>query len=87
MTEQDVEEMQQHMAAAKISDAGELSKLQARQRVAVARHVERERSTHESYDSPPSSAGVHPDLQDLSFGTLGTQGCVASLTLPDRKVN
>ena len=83
MTEQDVEEMNRHMAAAKITDAGEVSRLQEKQRVAVARQAQRERERErerrrDSYESPPNSAGLHPDLQDLSFGGIGSQGCVLS---------
>lgn len=80
MTEQDVEEMNHHMATVKINDTGELNRLQEKQRAAVARQVNRTRDrerepSYDAYESPPNSAGLHPDLQELSFGELGsTQG-------------
>ncbi|EJD03661.1 uncharacterized protein FOMMEDRAFT_82732 [Fomitiporia mediterranea MF3/22] len=86
MTEQDVEEMQQHMAAAKITDAGELSKLQDKQRAAIARQVNRDRERERSgaaYESPPSSAGLHPDLQELSFGGIDTHADLPPPIRPD----
>ena len=73
MTDQDVEEVQQQMAKANISDRGELSRLQQKQRAAVERHKHRDRErAEESYPSPPNSAGLHPDLQELSFGDIGS---------------
>lgn len=49
------------------NNTGEIDQLQERQRAAVERH--RSRSTQES---PPNSAGLHPDLQELSFGDIGS---------------
>lgn len=77
MTEQDVQEVQQHMAAVKINNSGELNRLQEKQRAAVSREINRSRgrereSDHDPGASPPSSAGLHPDLQLLSFGELGS---------------
>ncbi|TFY80303.1 hypothetical protein EWM64_g3708 [Hericium alpestre] len=74
VTEKDVEEVQQGMAAAHIEQS-EVRKLQEKQRAAVqraARYREQDHA-HEEDDDPPSSAGLHPDLQDLSFGTLGKE--------------
>ena len=80
MTDKDVEEMQQHMAAAKITDAGELERLQQKQRAAVEKYRNRGR-VEESYPSPPNSAGLHPDLQELSFGEIGSSQKYDSLLL------
>jgi hypothetical protein len=41
----------------------ELGKLQAKQRERVARSIHRDRE---------GSGSIHPDLEDLSFGTLGS---------------
>ncbi|KAI0275053.1 hypothetical protein BC834DRAFT_27905 [Gloeopeniophorella convolvens] len=68
VSEQDVEEVQQGLAAANITGS-EVQKLQEKQRAAVQRAV-RQRSRTE--DDLPRSP-IHPDLQDLSFGTLGTE--------------
>ena len=62
MTEQDVEDVQKGLAAAKIQDS-ELGKLQEKQRAAVQRSIGRNTTL----------GGMHPDLQDLSFGNLGAE--------------
>jgi len=72
-TADDVEEARLQMAAVKVNNTGELDRLQEKQRAAVERSINRNRERErETYASPPPSAGVHPDLQDLSFGTLGS---------------
>jgi LAS seventeen-binding protein 5 len=80
MTDKDVEEVQQHLAAAKIDGGSELTKLQVKQRAAVERAVGRDKDrggrgkdrSIDAYPSPPNSAGLHPDLQELSFGEIGS---------------
>jgi LAS seventeen-binding protein 5 len=68
VTEKDVEDVQQGLEAAHITGS-EVQKLQEKQRAAVQRAV-RERPRAED-DSPRSP--FHPDLQDLSFGELGSE--------------
>jgi len=68
VTEKDVEDVQQGLEAAHITGS-EVQKLQEKQRAAVQRAV-RERPRAED-DSPRSP--IHPDLQDLSFGELGSE--------------
>ena len=75
MTDQDLEEVQQHLANAKIDGGSELSKLQQKQRDAVERRITKEKAKErdrDAYPSPPNSAGLHPDLQELSFGNIGS---------------
>ena len=67
MTEQDVEDVQKGLAAAHIHDS-ELGKLQEKQRAAVQRSIGRS-SSMQAFDD----GHLHPDLQDLSFGSLGEQ--------------
>ncbi|KAL5494963.1 hypothetical protein ACEPAI_425 [Sanghuangporus weigelae] len=86
MTDQDVEEMQQHMETVKIQGPGEVNRLQEEQRAAITRQVERNRErqrNRSTYESPPSSAGLHPDLQDLSFGGINSQGNLPPPMRPD----
>ena len=71
MSDKDIEEVQEHMARANITDRGELGRLQQKQRAAVERYKNRDRA-EDSYPSPPNSAGLHPDLQELSFGEIGS---------------
>ncbi|KAI5121154.1 hypothetical protein M0805_007152 [Coniferiporia weirii] len=71
MTNQDIEEMQQHMAAVNVQNSGELDRLQGKQRAAIERQISRNRDRDHAPVSPPNSAGLHPDLQDLSFGGMG----------------
>lgn len=66
------------MAAVNIHHSGELDRLQERQRAAVERSISRKSeygrelaAGANAYPSPPSSAAIHPDLQDLTFGRLG----------------
>ena len=68
MTEKDVEDVQQGLEAVQIAGS-EVQKLQEKQRAAVQRAV-RERPRAES-NSP--RLPIHPDLQDLSFGELGSE--------------
>lgn len=79
ITEQDVKNVQDGLAAVKIQDS-ELGKLQEKQRAAVQRSLGRaggvsqlnggkERDEDGEYDRPY----VHPDLQELSFGSLGAE--------------
>ncbi|TFY72806.1 hypothetical protein EVG20_g226 [Dentipellis fragilis] len=73
ITEQDVEQVQKDLAGTHIGDS-ELSKLHEKQRAAVQRAVRhREKDRAHDADEPPHSAGLHPDLHDLSFGTLGNE--------------
>jgi len=64
VTQEDVENVQKGLAAAKIDDS-ELTKLQEKQRAAVDRVVRG--------GSIRGGRGerVHPDLEDLNFGELG----------------
>ncbi|KAI0361468.1 seryl-tRNA synthetase [Trametes cingulata] len=78
-SEQQVKEIQEGLAATKLSN-GELGKLQERQRAAIERSVGRAGSSsmrpdpgEESPTSPTSPTYVHPDLQDLEFGSLGAE--------------
>ena len=69
-----MKEIQEGLAAAKLSTT-ELGKLQERQRAAIERSIGRAggnsyRSPSEE-TSPISPSFVHPDLQDLQFGSLG----------------
>ncbi|RDX51011.1 seryl-tRNA synthetase [Lentinus brumalis] len=75
-TEEQVKELQESLAAAKLSTT-ELGKLQDRQRAAIERSVGRSGSTNYGYTSPGSgetspTSPVHPDLQDLQFEALGS---------------
>lgn len=76
MTDKDVEEVQQHMAKVTVNNTGgTIDRLQEKQRVAVERHRAkgREEATYgQAYPSPPNSASLHPDLQELSFGEIGS---------------
>ena len=63
-TQEDVENVQRGLAAAKLDDS-ELTKLQEKQRAAVGRVV-RNGSVRER-----DGETIHPDLQDLNFGELG----------------
>ncbi|KAI0296217.1 hypothetical protein BC826DRAFT_1185098 [Russula brevipes] len=79
VTEKDVEEVQQGLEAAHITGS-EVQKLQEKQRAAVQRAVrQRPSSRADDYDAPESP--IHPDLQDLSFGTLGPEKRYACLTV------
>jgi hypothetical protein len=69
VSEQDVEEVRQGLEAADIAGS-EVQKLQDKQRAAVQRAVRRYSRTE---DDALGSASVHPDLHDLSFGTLGPE--------------
>ena len=75
MTEDDVNEIQRHMAAVKVNNTGgELERLQEKQRVAIEREISRGKDRErDQYMSPPNSAVLHPDLEDLSFGELGSR--------------
>ena len=74
MTEEEAAQLEQHMAAVKINNTGgEVEKLQVKQRAAVEREISRGKERERDYyPTPPSSANVHPDLQDLTFGELGS---------------
>ncbi|KAH9178734.1 hypothetical protein EDB89DRAFT_2217836 [Lactarius sanguifluus] len=69
VSEQDVEEVRQGLAAADIAGS-EVQKLQDKQRAAVQRAVRRYSRTE---DDALKSTSVHPDLHDLSFGALGPE--------------
>ncbi|KAI0651985.1 hypothetical protein C8Q79DRAFT_997182 [Trametes meyenii] len=78
-SEQRVKEIQEGLAAAKLSSS-ELGKLQEKQRAAIERSVGRAGGSSIRYDpgedsptSPTSPSYVHPDLQDLQFGALGAE--------------
>ncbi|KAI0756863.1 seryl-tRNA synthetase [Daedaleopsis nitida] len=73
-SEQQVKDIQEGLAAAKLSTT-ELGKLQDRQRAAIERSIGRNGSTSMipgSGEASPTSP-VHPDLQDLQFGALGSE--------------
>ncbi|ETW87068.1 hypothetical protein HETIRDRAFT_238204, partial [Heterobasidion irregulare TC 32-1] len=73
VTEQDIADVQEGLAAANIHDS-ELQKLQIKQRAALQRAVNRDRSAvleEQNERSRQPQSPLHPDLQDLSFGTLG----------------
>ncbi|KIP10112.1 hypothetical protein PHLGIDRAFT_125773 [Phlebiopsis gigantea 11061_1 CR5-6] len=81
VSEKDVEDVQTNLAAVKIQDS-ELGKLQEKQRAAVKRSLGRASGqsgkaraddADEFYTSGRQSGAVHPDLQDLSFGSLGAE--------------
>jgi hypothetical protein len=65
-----VEDLNKQMSAVKVQYSGELGRLQEKQKAAVERAVSRGREGDDTY-SPPTSASLHPDLHDLSFGDLG----------------
>ncbi|KAI0003663.1 hypothetical protein BJV74DRAFT_477399 [Russula compacta] len=68
VTEKDVEEVQHDLEAVQISGS-EVQRLQEKQRAAVQRAVrQRSRIEDDALGSP-----IHPDLQDLSFGSLGSE--------------
>ena len=76
MTDKDIEEVQQHMAAVTVNNTGgTIDRLQEKQRAAVERH--RARGTREgtsaeqAYPSPPNTGALHPDLHELTFGDIG----------------
>ena len=81
MTEKDVADVQEGLAAANINDS-EVHKLQEKQRAAVQRAVQRGRD--KGPDAEDAAAPhFHPDLQDLSFGSLGAdQRSAVICTLP-----
>lgn len=73
VTEQDIADVQEGLAAANIHDS-ELQKLQIKQRAALQRAVNRDRSAvseEQNERSRQPQSPLHPDLQDLSFGALG----------------
>ncbi|KZT02488.1 uncharacterized protein LAESUDRAFT_730235 [Laetiporus sulphureus 93-53] len=82
ITEQDVQNVQEGLAAANIQDS-ELGKLQEKQRAAVQRSMGRtagangqsSRGKEKDLDDSENTGHsyVHPDLQDLSFGSLGAE--------------
>ncbi len=79
MTEEDVKDVQDSLAAAKIHDS-EISKLQEKQRAAVQRSIGRaagqnakDRAAGNDPYQTGTSSSVHPDLQELSFGSLGAE--------------
>ncbi|CCL98118.1 uncharacterized protein FIBRA_00112 [Fibroporia radiculosa] len=73
ISEQDVKHVQDGLAALHIQDS-ELGKLQEKQRAAVQRSIGRSTSYRGKDRDESGTAGqssVYPDLQDLSFGSLG----------------
>ena len=64
VTQEDVENVQKGLAAAKI-EGSELTKLQEKQRAAV------DRAVRSGSIRGARGERVHPDLQDLNFGELG----------------
>lgn len=78
VTEKDVEEVQQGLVAVQISGS-EVQRLQEKQRAAVQRAV-RQRSRIE--DDVALGSPIHPDLQDLSFGELGSEQRYAGPVVP-----
>ncbi|KAH9858061.1 hypothetical protein C2E23DRAFT_802525 [Lenzites betulinus] len=81
-SEQQVKEIQEGLAAAKLSSS-QLGRLQEKQRAAIERSTVRAGSSTARHDSdedsptsptsPTSPSYVHPDLQDLQFGALGSE--------------
>ncbi|KZT30870.1 hypothetical protein NEOLEDRAFT_1126522 [Neolentinus lepideus HHB14362 ss-1] len=69
VTEDDVSAVQAGLEAAKITDQDQLRNLQSLQRGAVARAAQA--SGRGKNSTPALDANVHPDLHDLSFGSLG----------------
>ncbi|THH00672.1 hypothetical protein EW026_g1887 [Hermanssonia centrifuga] len=80
LSEKDVTEVQNNLAAVHIQDS-ELGKLQEKQRAAVQRSLGRvsgQRGKERAYaedgsDQHANGRPMYPDLQDLSFGSLGTE--------------
>lgn len=68
VTEKDVEEVQQGLEAVQIAGS-ELQRLQEKQRAAVQRAVHQRPRAEDGTSGSP----IHPDLQDLSFGSLGPE--------------
>jgi hypothetical protein len=64
--------VQAAMAAAHISpkNTDDLSELQAQQRAAVEQYRQQ---LHDYEEHEASGSHIHPDLQDLSFGSLGNE--------------
>lgn len=77
VTEEDVESVQKALGNARIGGESEVNKLQEKQRAAVRRAAGRrgEDLLGESTYSGSGAGGssMHPDLQDLSFGSLGAE--------------
>ncbi|PSS29581.1 hypothetical protein PHLCEN_2v2729 [Hermanssonia centrifuga] len=80
LSEKDVTEVQNNLAAVHIQDS-ELGKLQEKQRAAVQRSLGRvsgQRGKERAYaedgsEQHANGRPMYPDLQDLSFGSLGTE--------------
>ncbi|KAI0322186.1 hypothetical protein OF83DRAFT_20841 [Amylostereum chailletii] len=76
VTEQDVDDVSKGLAAAQIDDS-DVQRLQDKQRAAVKRAAGRRQPLIDGGDDGGGGATVpshlHPDLQDLSFGTLGSE--------------
>ncbi len=79
--------MQEGLAAAKIHDS-ELGRLQEKQRAAVQRSLGRAggvsqlaSSSNGRSDEDSGHPYVYPDLQDLSFGSLGAEKRYVAFTL------
>jgi seryl-tRNA synthetase len=68
VTEKDVEEVQQGLEAVQITGS-EVQRLQEKQRAAVQRAVRQRTLPEDGTTGSP----LHPDLQDLSFGELGSE--------------
>ncbi|KZV74864.1 hypothetical protein PENSPDRAFT_647638 [Peniophora sp. CONT] len=78
VTEEDVESVQKALGNARIGGESEVNKLQEKQRAAVRRAKGRRGEDLLDGESAYSGAGaggssMHPDLQDLSFGSLGAE--------------
>lgn len=64
--------VQAGLAAANLSHTeGEVTKLQEKQRAAVSRAVKAGSYRDNTREDDEGNTHLHPDLQDLSFGTLG----------------
>jgi len=77
VTEKDVEEVQQGLEAVQITGS-ELQRLQEKQRAAVQRAVHQRPRAEDGTSGSP----IHPDLQDLSFGSLGPEHRYARPVVP-----
>ncbi|PCH34015.1 hypothetical protein WOLCODRAFT_135449 [Wolfiporia cocos MD-104 SS10] len=75
VTEQDVQNVQDGLAAVKIQGT-DLERLHEKQRAAVQRSIDRSDTSTQSRiqhdDDEQTHSYVHPDLQELSFGSLGS---------------
>jgi LAS seventeen-binding protein 5 len=73
------------MASTTIGGGGEVARLQEKQRAAIEAH-----KSHQSYDSSPErtdQSHVHPDLEDLDFGSIGASSSKLPPPMRPKKVS